>query len=574
MTLRQERTRVLVIDANPVLGQRLQEILTANSVPSLEFDQVPHYDAALEHLRYHSVDVVLVGLNQPDNMGTAGIKLLHESYPTLSVIVLLAGEDPEDIAEARLAGAVDYLRLDAVQKEIWLRAIRYAREQKEIRRCLLDAELELRRRSSTDPLTGLLNRAGIEQSLLRELHICRSESAELLVMLIDLDNFRRLNASLDYSAGDMALQNAAERIRSVVSDAEMTGRAGDDQFLVLLPRMTMEEGMIIAERIRLGIARDRIQVSGKSLMVTASIGLTTVPTDTMTISEVLALAHVALHRSKSLGKNRVCCALTGAGGRGLPKPVMVSGELLQSLLYEGSLRVASQPILRLADQKVVSREMLIRGPEGAFQQPADLFRYCFEKDILTPVDLHCLKKCVTAAREFRDGLPIHVNLMPSTLMETPTDQLIELFNDCGDRRFCVEISEQQLLNNPSHLGSTVKALQAAQIQVAMDDVGFGKNCLEGLIMLQPEIMKIDKKLIIGLGEDRNMRLALKRLLRVTEVLDTEIIAEGIEAEQDLAVLQDYGVNYGQGFYLGKPEFVGVTPATNETVGSASSKLKS
>jgi EAL domain-containing protein (putative c-di-GMP-specific phosphodiesterase class I) len=236
------------------------------------------------------------------------------------------------------------------------------------------------------------------------------------------------------------------------------------------------------------------------------------------------------------------------------KPVMVSGELLQSLLYEGALRVASQPILSLTDRQIVSREMLIRGPAGALQQPAELFRYCFEKDILTPVDLHCLKKCVKAASEFADGLRIHVNLMPSTLLETPTNELISLLQEDDSKEFCVEISEQQLLSDPSHLVPTVKAMQEAHIQIAMDDVGFGKSCLEGLIMLRPEILKIDKKLIIGLGEDRTMRLALKRLLRVTEVLETEVIAEGIETEQDLVVLQDYGVAYGQGYFFGEPEF--------------------
>jgi EAL domain-containing protein (putative c-di-GMP-specific phosphodiesterase class I) len=208
--------------------------------------------------------------------------------------------------------------------------------------------------------------------------------------------------------------------------------------------------------------------------------------------------------------------------------------------------------------------MLIRGPAGALQQPTELFRYSFEKDILTPVDLHCFKKCVKAAREFDDELRIHLNLMPSTLLETPTEELVSLLCEDDTRNFCVEISEQQLLSDPSHLVPAVKALQQAHIQIAMDDVGFGKSCLEGLIMLRPEILKIDKKLIIGLGEDRTMRLALKRLLRVTEVLDTEVIAEGIESEQDLVVLQDYGVIYGQGYYFGEPEFSDGKSAVTES----------
>ncbi len=566
MASKKGSTRVLVIEADPSRAAQIRDILhncaeTDGGDPNYDIANVSHLDAALEWLPYHPADVVLVELVTPEKVGTAGIKLLHETYPALPIIALLADTEETFLAEVRIAGAVDYLRHNCRDREIWVRALRYAAEQGRVRQQLREAELELQRKSLTDPLTGLLNRRGIEQGLLQELHHCRSDGSELLILLVDLDNFARINASLDYGVGDMVLQNAADRICSIVTEPHSVGRAGDDQFLVLLPRRSVEEGMILAERIRLAITRDRIQVSGRSLMMTASVGLTSVPLDTLAISEALARAHVALHRSKNLGKNRVCCSLPSPDGKSLPQPVMVSGDMLQSLLCEGALRVASQPIVCLTDGALVSREMLIRGPKGALQQPAELFRYCFEKDILTPVDLHCLKKCVAAARSQNCGMRVHVNVMPSTLLETPTDELIGLLiAQEGEGPFCLEICEQQLISNPSHLVPAVRALQEADIQIAMDDVGFGRSCLEGLLMLRPEVLKIDKNLIIGLSDDRSLRLALKRLLRVTEVLDTEVIAEGIETAEDLSVLQDFGVQYGQGFFFGAPEFVPVEEA--------------
>jgi len=554
MTTVKDITQILVIDADPTQPERLLEFLPAENGYSFSIAHASHMDAALERLPFHPADVVLIGLNSSDSLGTAGIKLLHETYPTVPIIAWLADVDEKTFAQIRIAGALDYLVRGCTDPEIWVRTMRYATEHGRLYQQLHQAESELERRSSTDPLTGLLNRRGIEQSLLRELHLCRTCGEDLLVLLVDLDNFNRINTVYDRAMGDTVLQNAAARIRSIIADPNTVGRAGGDQFLVLLPQMSVEDGMVNAERIRLAIARDRIPMSGKAIMMTASVGLTKVPADTLTINEVLADAHVALHRSKTLGKNLVCGALPSAGENTLPQLVVVSGELLRSLLYEGTLRVLSQPIVCLDSGEVVAREMLIRGPEGALHEPTELFRYCFEKDILTPVDLHCLEMCATVAEQQKNSNRIHLNIMPTTLMETPTDELVKLLAPRdGALDFCLEICEQQLFADPAHLVPAVRTLQEAGIKIAMDDVGFGKSCLEGLLMLRPEILKIDKKLIIGLSEDRAMRVALKRLLKVTEVLDTEVIAEGVESENDLNVLLDFGVHFGQGYYFGYPK---------------------
>ena len=173
------------------------------------------------------------------------------------------------------------------------------------------------------------------------------------------------------------------------------------------------------------------------------------------------------------------------------------------------------------------------------------------------MDLRCLKQCAAAAVRASDVGDYHVNIMPATLLQTPAEELIRVLCSASDEcRCCLEISEQQLLHDPSVLVPRTRILQKAGIRIAIDDVGFGNSCLEGLIMLEPQVMKVDKRLIQGLSKDRELRQSLRRLLKVADGLEAEVVAEGIEAVEDHQALLDLGVKYGQGYLFGKPERCG------------------
>jgi len=147
----------------------------------------------------------------------------------------------------------------------------------------------------------------------------------------------------------------------------------------------------------------------------------------------------------------------------------------------------------------------------------------------------------------------HLNLFPSTMIDVPVKSLLEEFPE--DRKkgmYCIEISEQQIIGDPSYLAKPVEELKKAGLLVAIDDVGFGRTCLENLILLEPNIIKIDKRCVKGVARDKSRAHALQRILKVAEVLGTDVVAEGIESEEDLDVLRNLGVRYGQGFLLDRP----------------------
>ena len=141
----------------------------------------------------------------------------------------------------------------------------------------------------------------------------------------------------------------------------------------------------------------------------------------------------------------------------------------------------------------------------------------------------------------------------STLINVPVQHLLDsLPPDSRKGSYCIEISEQQIIGDPSYLIPAVQALKKANVLVAIDDVGFGRSCLESLILFEPDIVKIDKKCVMGFSNDILRQGSFKRILKVADSLGTEVIAEGIESKDDLVLLKELGVKYGQGFLWGKP----------------------
>jgi EAL domain-containing protein (putative c-di-GMP-specific phosphodiesterase class I) len=136
------------------------------------------------------------------------------------------------------------------------------------------------------------------------------------------------------------------------------------------------------------------------------------------------------------------------------------------------------------------------------------------------------------------------------------ETILHLFeSEEGNGHYCLELSEQQILGDPAHLRESVAALRRSGIRISVDDVGFGRSSLEGLVVLEPEVVKIDRRYVLGIAHDPAKRRSFQRLLGVARSLEATVIAEGLEKEADVEALRDLGVRFGQGFLLGEPSAV-------------------
>ncbi len=410
--------------------------------------------------------------------------------------------------------------------------------------------------ANIDALTEVLNRTGLERALQSEFNRAQRQGWNLVAVMLDCDDFDRINASLGHAVGDVVLKEIAGRLRETVRPTDHIARIGGDEFLLLLPDTRLAEGMLVAEKIRLSVAESPLRLASETIRVTASLGVLALPYEFCSIEEVLSLARLAVRESKLLGKNRVSSGEKHKNNVESADKEALS-ELTEKLRKGDCFRAVSMPLYRLKDESIFGHEILSRGPAGAFEMPDDLFRVSCEYNLLTIVDLRCLKTCLNGSldtNKFTDQTTrFHVNLFPSTIIDTPIDRLLTLFPpNRKPGNFCIEISEQQFIGDPAYLRDHVAALKENGILVAIDDVGFGRSSLESLIILEPDIVKIDRKYVSGIAEEPAKARLLRRLVKVVNALGAELIAEGIENRDELDLLLEIGIEYGQGWYWGKP----------------------
>ncbi|MCB9655760.1 MAG: diguanylate cyclase [Deltaproteobacteria bacterium] len=403
---------------------------------------------------------------------------------------------------------------------------------------------ELARQALYDPLTGILNRRGLEQLLLISLERCRRDGSRLCAILLDIDNFKQINDKLGHSVGDAVLKGVAHKLRACLRPTDLPARIGGDEFLVILSDSRESDAHQLAERLRIAVTEVPLILSMQTERPTASFGLAMVDPETSSLEQVITATQRFLSLSKRHGKNRVI-------GLGNSTEVTPREDILSTLT--SGIHSLVQPIRRLDNRHIVAYEVLSRGPEGQYSSPVVLFRISLEQNALTTVDLHCLKRGLHRVAAELPEKSIFVNVFPSTLLDTPVRKVEELFRDLDDpSRFCVELSEQQFVGDPRCLLDHVAALRGLGVRLAIDDVGFGRSSLESILLLQPDIMKLDRSLVHGISVRRGSRELLGRAMRIADSLNLEVVAEGIEDAADLDILLSLGIPYGQGYLLGGP----------------------
>jgi diguanylate cyclase (GGDEF)-like protein len=476
----------------------------------------------------------------------------------IPVIILTSRADEALALQALSFGAEDYLLKGYVDAAALIRSLRYAierhrnvRDMAQLTRQLETANENLERLTLLDPLTNVMNRRGLQQALSREIESLQRGVREVAVLLVDIDDFKSINERLGHAVGDVALKEIARRLQTAIRAVDYVGRLGGDEFMLLLPEADAAEVVRIAERVRLTLATTIIQHSSGTINLTACVAVVMLTVETPSIDELLSRMHELLTRSKNEGKNRV--AYDSKHFDDTERRRQAQADMCTNLSRGKHLQIVKQPIMRLSDESPVGYEFLSRYSNAIFEVPDNFFRICSERNVLTAVDHFCLRRAVEAAAALPPYVRFHLNVFPTTLLSVPIQHLLETFPTPLPRgTFCLEISEQQIIGDPSYLIEPVRALRAAGLQIAIDDVGFGSSCLESLVLLEPDVLKIDKRCVIGISRQPERAVHLRRYLQVARTLAAEIVAEGVETAADLAVLRDLGVELAQGFYWGRP----------------------
>lgn len=526
----------------------------ASAFPSAQITVI-HTDAEYDKLIVTEpfLDLVVVDFVSLNGSGPAVTSALSAKvsarFPILGILV-----DHAQIRDFIRSGVNDYLVIGEVNPEIFKKSVMTILDRTRMKKELdvMTSELkavndQLERLANVDPLTGLLNRRGVHETLMRLSRGTPGSQQGLFALLFDIDDFKKVNDQLGHAGGDVILKEIALKIRASLRHTDVIARIGGDEFLVLMPQTRLTEGIHVAEKLRLALKNTIFSLVMKdAISLTASFGLMMVTDEVVNVDDLVARCHVALTKSKQQGKNRLSCDAAGQ----YESPL---AAIMTALRSNDRYHVVKQPIFELTSpSRMIGYEFLSRLKVDGFQMPEDFFKICFENNMLTWVDYHCLKNCLKFSEPIQPKLSRHLNLFPSTMIDAG-DEILSLFekNDKG-LEYVIEISEQQIIGDPLYLSKSVSAFKKQGLKIAIDDIGFGRSCLESWIVLEPDVIKIDKRWIQGIAKSEENSRALQRLMKVASALDTDVIAEGIEWPDDLEHLKKMGIRMGQGFLLGRP----------------------
>ncbi|MBI3357986.1 MAG: diguanylate cyclase [Nitrospirae bacterium] len=511
-------------------------------------------------LEKESFDCALIDYHLPDGNGVSLIEEIKNSKAWKLPTILLTAQGSERLAvEVMKKGAFDYISKSDITAEVLFRAIRSAialcksedalaeRTKKliEVNGELKEANMKLTSLTRMDPLTEVLNRRGFQEVLTRECQYALREGQHFIVLLVDIDSFKQINDTMGHDAGDAVLETVAKRLGERLRATDYVARIGGDEFMLLLRKTLLIDGVEVAHKMRLAIA-EPIPWGNGMIEITASIGLAMVNRTTRSIDELLARTHGALARCKEAGKNRVVCDNEEGGvGEAQGKESMWSSL---SLLRQGDgLRVVAQPIFRINPSAIAGYEFLSRSHVTGYEMPNDFFPLAAEAQMLSYVDRLCFEKCVLSTLSFSASLKYHINIFPSTLLSVSPENLLKVFpSERLKGNYFIEFSEKQFKGNMLDFVKGVDQIRESGVQLVIEDIGFGHTCLETLIALRPHSVKVDLSCSNNVANDAAKRHSLERLVKLMWTLECETMVKGVESQDDLSVLSGLGVSYAQG----------------------------
>lgn len=420
-------------------------------------------------------------------------------------------------------------------------------------------EDELSFNASHDVLTGLPNRALLEDRLRQGCKISLRYQRSLAVMFIDLDGFKPINDSIGHNFGDLLLIEVAKRMCEQVRPGDTVARMGGDEFIVLLPDLAVEEDVIpVAERLIESISRP-YRIQGIDLHVTASIGITLSDGNLEQPMQLIQQADLAMYKAKQEGRNNYQWYTNDLNLR-VSERVNLRNELQKAIEAE-DFELYYQPQIDGRSGRVVGLEALLRWqhPNQGFVSPAVFVPVAEDTGQIIPLSLWVLD---TACRQIRllseqgmKGPSVAVNISPVQFQRSNFVESVQAMlhkHGLGADMLELEITETVLLNNADKAIETLHRLKELGVRIAIDDFGTGFSSLNYLKRLPIDKVKIDRSFVQEIISDRHDAAITQGIISMAHHLRLKVIAEGVETEPQFAFLKKSHCDEFQGYYFAKP----------------------
>jgi diguanylate cyclase (GGDEF)-like protein/PAS domain S-box-containing protein len=420
-------------------------------------------------------------------------------------------------------------------------------------------EKQLEYRAYYDSLTGLPNRLLFRDRLVNGLAAAQRNRVGVAVMYLDVDHFKLVNDGLGHSFGDRLLADIARRLYDSLRASDTISRIGGDEFSILLPEVTSTEAVAgVARKILESLAKP-FRVDGHELFVTASIGISCFPNDGDDAETLLKCADAAMYRAKELGRNQAQLFTASMNERYVRR--LALEQHLHHALEREELELWYQPVYDRARRRIVSLEALLRwrDPGRGLVQPSEFIGLAEETGMILPIGEWVIRTGCRQLRQWHEQgletLRLAVNISAVQLQQRDLVDIVRSAleeSHLAPHHLVLEITESAAMQNFELTMNMLRELRTLGVGVAVDDFGTGQSSLTYLKHFPIDTVKIDKEFLRDVTSDDTAAAIVSYVINLAHTLQLNVIAEGVETEEQYTFLRHYGCDQMQGYLFSKP----------------------
>ncbi|MFT6927927.1 MAG: diguanylate cyclase (GGDEF)-like protein [Psychromonas sp.] len=420
------------------------------------------------------------------------------------------------------------------------------------------SEKELVHQANHDSLTELPNRSYSQNRLTRAINRSKIDNTQILIMFIDLDNFKQINDTLGHDAGDQILKQTSERLVRSVRDTDTVARLGGDEFLLIIPKIANEESAKNLAGKILASFDQPFKIDNQEFFTSTSIGMSIYPQDGDTSDNLLKNADTALYRVKEAGRNGFSF-YDPSMNHDVQRNLLLNSRLRQAI-SNNELVLYYQPIIDLKTRKIIAAEALMRwhDEELGFISPEEFIPLAEKNGLIHIIGERALEQACTEAAEWQSIAPIQIAVNFSCVQFRYCDELLIKIRETLKKtglpavKLEMEVTESLLINQHDGLMNMLQELKAEGVQLSIDDFGTGYSALSYLQKFSFSTLKIDRAFISKMATNQADMSLVTAILAMAKALKLKVIAEGIETDWQADFLEQRGCEYGQGYLFSRP----------------------
>ncbi|WP_248289489.1 EAL domain-containing protein [Thalassotalea sp. Y01] len=559
--------KVLVCDDDPTYLMLMRDTLEAEGFYVID---ACDGERAIAAFIEHEIDIVLLDVEMP---GLSGHKVCerirqHPKGKDIPILMITGADDYQSIRRAYDIGATDFLPKPIRWPMIGHR-VRYMLRSQQAVNELRHSKEHLHYLAYYDSLTGLPNRQSFYDKLDHLIESAQTNKQRLGVLFIDLDQFKRINDTLGHNFGDKVLKKVAKILdqtlasyhgvspSSLKPQVSQVARLGGDEFTVFLDNIdTLDDINVVAQDIIDAVSKP-LMIDQYEVLVTPSIGVSVFPDDAISVTNLMKNADVAMYHAKQEGRS--CFKYYSSSLNHLAAERLQMEQALRKAVDNNELEVFYQPQVCSKAGNIVGAEALVRwrSEEFGYVSPAKFIPIAEETGLIAAIGEWVLENaCMQASLWQKQGyhdLKVSVNVSSiqfrrGTLL-SHLEKVLQ-HTQINRKSLQLELTESAIMNDVKDNISRLQQIKELGVDIAIDDFGTGYSSLSYLKRFPIDTVKIDRSFIIDLATSEDDKAIVQAIIALANALNLDVIAEGVENDAQLHVLEQHGVTMVQGFLFG------------------------